>query len=145
MLRTVSLAHWCIVSVLIAGITGCGGSGIPTASVSGTITINGKPVQGVEVMFVPDAKIRPSVGITDANGRYKAEFLTTQSGVALGSCVVQLSIYRGDSMKNYLPKKFNEDAASNPDYHLDVTKGGIHFDYDIKYDGEIPPYTAGAK
>lgn len=140
MLRTVSLTLCCIAFVLIAGVTGCGDPEIPTASVSGTVTINGNPVQGVEVMFVPDAKIRPSAGLTDAKGRYKAEFLSTQSGVALGSCVVQLSIYRGESMKNYLPKKFNEDAASIPAFHLDVTKGGIIFDYDVKYDGEIPPY-----
>jgi hypothetical protein len=113
---------------------------IPTASVSGTVTINGKPVQGVEVQFVPEAKIRPSIGMTDANGRYRAEFLSSQSGVALGRCVVQLSIYRGESMRNYLPKKFNEEAASNPDFNLEVIEGGITFNYDIKYDGEIPPY-----
>lgn len=126
--------------LLLLGITGCGGSGIPTASVSGTVTVNGQPVQGVEVMFVPDAKIRPSVGLTDAKGRYRAEFLNTQSGVALGPCVVQFSIYRGDSMKNYLPKQFNENAADNPQFHLDIPKEGLVFDYDIPYDGEIPPY-----
>jgi hypothetical protein len=133
------LAAWSFVALLIANVTGCGDT-IPTASVTGTITINGKPVQGVEVQFVPEAKIRPSIGMTDANGRYKAEFLSTQSGVALGKCVVQFSIYRGESMRNYLPKKFNEDAAANPDFNLDVVKGGITFNYDLKYDGEIPPY-----
>ena len=92
-------------------------------------------------MFVPEAKIRPSVGMTDAKGRYKAEFLSTQSGVVLGACVVQLSIYRGESMKNYLPKKFNENAASILEFHLDLTKGGITFDYDIKHYGEIPTYS----
>ena len=141
MLRRVFIARWYLASLLIVGITGCGGPEVPTASVSGTVTINGKPVQGVQVMFVPDAKIRPSIGMTDAKGKYKAEFLTTQSGVALGSCVAQFSIFRGESLKNYLPKKFNDDAAGNPDFHLDVTKGGIKFDYDIKHDGEIPPYS----
>jgi len=139
--RPLSFALFCFAAVLFAGLSGCGNT-IPTASVSGTITINGKPVQGVEVQFVPEAKIRPSIGMTDANGRYKAEFLSSQSGVALGRCVVQLSIFRGESMRNYLPKKFNEDAASNPDFNLDVVKGGITFDYDIKYDGEIPPYVS---
>lgn len=136
----VSKALRCAAALLVVGVAGCGGSGIPTASVTGTVTINGQPVQGVEVMFVPEAKIRPSVGYTDAKGRYRAEFLTTQSGVALGPCVVQFSIYRGDSMKNYLPKKFNENADSNPEFHLDIPEEGIVFDYDIKYDGEIPPF-----
>jgi|JI7StandDraft_1071085.scaffolds.fasta_scaffold343435_1 hypothetical protein len=139
MIRLASFGLCCCTVLLLAGISGCGNT-IPTASVSGTITINGKPVQGIEVQFVPEAKVRPSIGMTDADGKYKAEFLTTQSGVALGPCVVQMSIYRGESMKNYLPKKFNEESANNPEFQLDVVKGGIKFDYDIKYDGEIPPY-----
>lgn len=138
--RRVSLSLLCVSSILLAGLTGCGGTDIPTAAVTGTITINGQPVEGVSVTFVPDAKIRPSVGLTDAKGRYKAQFVQTQSGVALGPCVAQFSIYRGDSMKNYLPAEFNENAADNPALHLDVTEKGLVFDYDIKYDGEIPPY-----
>ncbi len=129
-------------TMVLSAIVGCGGSGIETAGVSGTITVNGKPVEGIEVMFTPDAKLRPSIGMTDAQGRYKAEFVASQSGVPLGPCVVQFSIYRGDSMKNYLPKEFNEKAADNPAFHLDVKKGGAVFDYDIKYNGEIPPYEA---
>jgi hypothetical protein len=43
-------------------------------------------------------------------------------------------------MKNYLPKQFNENAADNPQFHLDIPKEGLVFDYDIPYDGEIPPY-----
>ncbi|XZE46646.1 hypothetical protein SH467x_001938 [Pirellulaceae bacterium SH467] len=139
MFRSASFALSCCALLLIGGLSGCGNK-IPTASVTGTITINGKPVEGIEVQFVPEAKVRPSIGMTDSQGRYRAEFLTTQSGVVLGPCVVQLSIYRGESMKNYLPKKFNEDAASNPEFNLNVVEGGITFDYDIKYDGEIPPF-----
>ncbi|AMV33387.1 hypothetical protein VN12_14775 [Pirellula sp. SH-Sr6A] len=139
MFRPASFALSCCALLLFGALSGCANR-IPTASVTGTITINGKPVEGIEVQFVPEAKVRPSIGMTDAQGRYRAEFLTTQSGVVLGSCVVQLSIYRGESMKNYLPKKFNEDAASNPEFNLNVVEGGITFDYDIKYDGEIPPF-----
>ncbi len=58
---------------------------IPTASVTCTITINGKPVQ-VSKSNRSEAKVRPSIGMTDANGRYKAEFLSTQSrGLPLAS------------------------------------------------------------
>jgi hypothetical protein len=137
--RSNSHVAFCCLVLLFGGLVGCGNR-IPTASVTGTITINGKPVEGIEVQFVPEAKVRPSIGMTDAQGRYRAEFLTTQSGVVLGPCVVQLSIYRGESMKNYLPKKYNEESASNPEFNLNVVEGGITFDYDIKYDGEIPPY-----
>ena len=123
-------------------LIGCGGTGIPTAPVSGTITLNGKPIQGVELKFVPQEKMRPSVAITDAQGRYKAQFVERQSGVALGPCIVQLSIFRGGNyMHNYLPPSFNTDAEKDPDFKLDITEDGVVFDYDIKFSGNIPPYT----
>jgi hypothetical protein len=143
MSRRVSTALSTSWSILLVAVVGCGGTDIPTAAVTGTITVNGKPVEGVTVSFVPDAKIRPSVGITDAKGRYKAQFVRSQSGVALGPCVAQFSIYRGESLRNYLPAEFNEKAADNPELHLNVTEEGVVFDYDIKCDGEIPPYEPG--
>jgi len=119
---------------------GCSNSPeIPTGEVSGTITINGVPTEGVSLAFVPDAAIRPSLATTDSQGKYKARFVSTQSGVALGPCVVELSIFRGNSPKNFLPKEFNVHAAKNPDFHLDISENGLTFDYDIIYDGEIPP------
>lgn len=112
---------------------------IPTGEVHGTITLNGKPVQGVSLTFVPESPVRPSLAITDAQGKYAARFVSNQSGVALGPCVVELAIYRGDSPRNYLPTKFNSKAADNPDFQLNVTESGLVFDYDIVYEGTIPP------
>lgn len=125
----------------VSCIGGCGpASGIPTADVRGTITVKGKPVEGIQVKFVPQAQVRPSVSLTDKNGNYKAQFVSRQSGVVLGPCVVEFSVFRGDSPKNYLPKEFNEEAHKNPEFHLDITEAGLKFDYDIDYDGEIPPF-----
>ncbi len=119
---------------------GCSNSPeIATGEVTGTITINGVPTEGVSLSFVPEASIRPSLATTDKQGKYKAKFISSQSGVALGPCVVEFSIYRGNSPKNYLPKKFNVNAAQTPDFHLDITEKGMVFDYDIVYDGEVPP------
>jgi hypothetical protein len=129
----------CFTVALLMGLGGCGpSSGIPTADVRGTVTINGKPVSGVQVQFVPDAKIRPAIAITDAGGRYSAQFVSTQSGVPLGPCVVQFSMFKGAAPKNYLPKEFNENAAANPELHLTIPASGLSFDYDIKYSGPLP-------
>jgi hypothetical protein len=144
MSRTIWLSLPCL--LLIAGLAGCGGgTGIPTGDVSGTITINGEPVQGVTVKFVPDAKMRYSIGETDARGRYSADFVRSQSGVVLGGCTVEFSIFRGDSMQNHLPAEFNSNPPEHDEFRLDITKKGQKFDYDIKYDGEIPPYTKPSK
>ncbi len=131
-----------LASIAVFVTLGCGGTGIPTAPVSGTITLNGQPIQGVELKFYPQEKIRPSVAITDAQGRYRAQFVERQAGVALGPCIVQLSIFRGGNYeRNYLPPAFNVDAEKNPDFKLNVPEDGIVFDYDIKFNGSIPPYT----
>jgi len=129
-------------AALVVLLSGCGGTGIQTASVTGTITINGQPTQGIELKFVSKEKMRPSVALTDAQGRYKAEFVSNQSGVVLGPCVVQFSVFRGGNyMTNYLPAKFNQNAENTPEFNLDIPAKGIVFNYDIKHDGKIPPYT----
>jgi hypothetical protein len=124
-------------AVLVAG---CQKPKYQTAAVSGVVTINGMPVEGVTVKFVPQAKIRPSVGFTDAKGNYRAEFTNSQSGVVLGPCVVEFYVYRGDSPRNYLPKEFSEEAGKNPQFNLEVPAEGLIFNYDIPFTGEIPPY-----
>jgi|GEM_PF-2319629 len=126
-------------SLLMAvACAGCGrGPKVPTASVSGTVTINGRGVPYVEVAFVPTEKIRPAYGITDASGRYAAQFLTNQSGVPLGACVVQIS-YCPNGGNNLLPAQYNEKAADNPSLRLTVPKEGATFDFDVKMDRPLP-------
>jgi hypothetical protein len=125
---------------LVVLLVGCQKHKYETAAVTGNITINGKPVEGVTVKFVPQAKIRPSVGFTDAKGNYRAEFTNSQSGVVLGPCVVEFYVYRGASPHNYLPKEFSEEAGKNPQFNLEVPAEGLIFNYDIPFTGEIPPY-----
>jgi hypothetical protein len=125
-----------LVVVFAITATGCGPSvKVPTAPVSGVVTVNGKPVEGLEVVFVPEAKIRPGIGITDVSGRYEAKFLQAQWGVPLGPCVVRISLYRDDiRMNNLIPPPFNEKAAENPDLRLNITKDGAVFNYDVTMD-----------
>lgn len=140
MIRNVFSALSTLIPLLLIVTAGCQrGTGIPTGEVQGIITLNGEPAEGVSLSFVPRAMVRPSMAQTDANGQYRARFVSTQSGVALGPCVVELSIYRGDSPRNYLPKQFNVNAEDNPDFNLEITEDGLVFNYDIVYAGEIPP------
>lgn len=125
--------------VLAASLLGCGTKQkIPTASVTGTITVNGKPRAGVVVQFEPEAMIRPSAGTTDAAGRYKAQFTPSQSGVALGPCVVRLSIPDKSGMRNLLPEEFHAKAGENPNLRLTIEKQGTVFNYDIPFNGPLP-------
>lgn len=127
-------------ALFVATSIGCGSDAIPTGNVEGRITVNGEPREGLMVKFVPVKKIRPAIGSTDSEGRYEAKLLADQTGVPLGKCRVDFELYQGDGTRNYLAE-FNEKSADDPELNLEIFKDGLTFDYDIKYDGELPPET----
>jgi len=61
--------------VLLAALTfaGCGASGPETAPVSGTVTLDGSPVDGAAVVFVPAGGGRPASATTDPSGNFTLE------------------------------------------------------------------------
>ena len=76
---------------LITLIAGCGYRNGPTlGTVTGLVTLNGKPLKAVNVVFTPKEKGSPSYGGTDNNGRYYMKFNSTRSGVQVGSHSVQI-------------------------------------------------------
>jgi hypothetical protein len=58
------------------------------------VTIDGAPVPaGIRVDFQPLGETAsPSLGITDANGRYELFFTAARKGVMPGECLVRLSV-----------------------------------------------------
>ncbi|QDV69103.1 hypothetical protein Poly24_28170 [Rosistilla carotiformis] len=85
------------VSLICCLAVGCGGPGGPElAHVEGTVTVDGKPIDGASVTFEP-AGGRPSFGITDANGHYVLEFTATREGALLGEHVVRITTVRAGS------------------------------------------------
>jgi hypothetical protein len=71
--------------LLSTAATGCGGPN--AASVSGTITLDGKPLPTANVSFYPDGGTSaPAYGQSDANGRYSLS-TGTDAGLAPGKYV----------------------------------------------------------
>lgn len=72
----------------------------PLATVSGTITVDGKPMVGAIVFFHPEKtkegsgkdafKIATSSGQTDASGKYELNYDSDHKGVAIGKCRVEI-------------------------------------------------------
>ena len=73
-------------------VAGCSGGEFPLAPVSGTVTYDGEPLEGAEVVFAPmessdTIEVGPaSVGITDAEGKYT---LKTVRGKQPGAVVTK--------------------------------------------------------
>ena len=74
---------------LVVALAGCGG-GLERIPVSGTVTLDGKPVEGAAVVFAPAAGGPAASGTTDAQGKFQ---LTTvnEPGAVPGEHVVTIT------------------------------------------------------
>lgn len=89
----------------------------PLGYVSGTVTLNGAPVEGATVFFSPqavagensDKSIRPrtSIAITDNQGKYRMIYIDAIQGVAIGQCRVWLNKL-DDKGRQVIPGEFSE-------------------------------------
>jgi hypothetical protein len=96
-------ANFLLFLVVITGLLilpGCAKNSLGTIKVSGTVTLDGKPADGVAVAFYPKAEGgRECFGITDAQGR----FVLTVSGAEVGSGAVP---------GEYIPGFFKEQSPT---------------------------------
>jgi hypothetical protein len=72
----------------LAALYGCCGRNVdlpPIADVSGTVTLDGAPIAGASVQFIPDAakgtQGAPAVGFTDAAGKYELVTATVEGAI----------------------------------------------------------------
>ena len=83
---------WFGMAVVLLSSIGCGDQPgtSPTAPVSGTVTLDGKPLEGVSIAFVPTSG-RPASGITNATGQFTLSTFGNRDGAVLGSHKVVLA------------------------------------------------------
>ncbi len=116
---------------LLISICGCGSGGPPTAKVSGTITLDGQPLDDIRVTFQPDNKSEElqgmgSYGLTDASGKFELKLADSQSlGAVVGGHTVILADKKtedpGDSDAGAAPKVKSRIPAK-------LLKSPLHFD-----------------
>jgi hypothetical protein len=59
-----------MLAALLALAGGCGRGGPELVPVRGTVTLDGKPVEGASVTFIPQFPGQPALGSTDARGKF---------------------------------------------------------------------------
>lgn len=99
----------CIALVLTSG---CGES--PPSRVTGTVTMDGKPLANTFVVFETNSG-RSSVGKTDEQGRYELRYNSQLMGAELGEYVVRFrdassSDDSGNAKKKIIPKQYDEES-----------------------------------
>jgi hypothetical protein len=98
----------CLLAIGMLAAIGCGsrGSHLPkTVPASGTVTLDGKPVDGAQVIFVPAGEgATGAFGTTNASGHFSLRSYEEKDGAIPGSYKVQVSktIQRLDGPKGSL-------------------------------------------
>ena len=152
--------HLAFLSMGLALLVGCGGSGLGTIPVSGKITVDGQPMEGVMVVFNPGDGGRAAAGRTDAQGIYKLTTEIAGDGALPGSYKVAVSKHENaaddvptnvdpndpasldavyskvDARKKQVSTSFIADMYGNPmgsGLTAEVKSGGENkFDFDVK-------------
>src|SRR5687767_7811285 len=124
--------RWVIPLLLMLLVAGCSQEGgFKLAKVSGSVTLDGQPVEGAGLEFVADAG-GVAYGRTDAAGRYYMSFGNSRTGAIVGKN--QVRITAGDKVtvgdKKYertevFPKKYNSESEQ----YVDVAAGNNTIDF----------------
>lgn len=78
-------------ALLLAAFTGCSRSNRPPlGTVTGTVTLDGRPFAAAAVHFTPDGPGRTSLGSTDSGGAYRLRYLRDIEGANLGRHTVRI-------------------------------------------------------
>lgn len=75
--------------------------------VTGTITLDGKPLSGISVVFQPESG-RPARGMTDADGKYELTYIRQTKGTKVGPNRVEIA----PSEDGEAPEAENSDEES---------------------------------
>jgi hypothetical protein len=111
-----------LVVVALAVCPGCGPAGdIPDlGQVTGTVTLDGKPLAGARVLFEPQGGGAMSNGMTDSSGKYEMWYTADVKGAALGKHVVRIETPPNPDPETgetppALPAKYNTESTLTAD------------------------------
>lgn len=140
--RTVVMKPWhyvallACVAVLAVPIAGCSkGNQPPLGSVTGTVTLDGKPLANADVTFQPVGPGRAAMATTDDQGRYEMTYLNDVKGALVGSTVVMITTAKSGSddgktpaVPERLPKRYHKESTLK----VEVAEGSNTFNFDLK-------------
>jgi hypothetical protein len=132
--------------LLASTLVGCGPSQPPMATVTGVVTMSGKPVEGAGVLIEPEAGGPPATATTDASGKFSVSSLIGPSKVAISKVKSQRGeigslkgdeegvVLSGDTMTGktefITPPKYASPMTSG--LTIDVQKGMDEVTFDLK-------------
>ena len=96
-------------SIALSVTSGCSsGDQPPLGQVTGIVTIDGRPTEGLRVLFSQPG-FRSSGGFTNQDGMYELKYIRNAMGAAVGRHSVRIEYVRreGGAKQKRLPEKYN--------------------------------------
>tara|TARA_R110002111_G_scaffold107056_2_gene165462 strand:- start:30663 stop:31082 length:420 start_codon:yes stop_codon:yes gene_type:complete len=120
--------------LIAAGCGGQAGDQPDLGYVTGTVTLDEKPLPGVVVVFSPETG-RASVGTTDSDGKYELIYVGDTKGANIGTHKVSITTEQAEStdesaapFKETIPAKYNTQSTLTEE----VKAGDNVFDFQLK-------------
>jgi hypothetical protein len=110
-----------LVSISVTAFVGCGGSNWPpTYKSTGTVTLDGSPVERASITFYPLNGQKPANATTDASGNYELTSFNAGDGATPGSfgvAIQKFPVIEIDAVPGGRPfdESSNTDAGPSPD------------------------------
>lgn len=128
------MAMACIVALVATGGSGCRPGDQNVSPVTGRVTLDGIPLSGAQVMFLPTIG-RPSKGETNADGVYELLYTYKQNGAEHGMHTVRVTTalpsQDGTIAPERVPKMYNEQSQ----LQQEVRRGRNTIDLPLVSDG----------
>jgi hypothetical protein len=126
-MRSIKFCGGLVVLALWITTNGCGRGDLPPlGTVSGTVTLDNKPLSGVIVNFKPEEG-RPATATTDDQGRYTLAYTYGVTGTKVGPTTVMFEWPLGEAGPP-IPAKY---TGMNSELKVNVEKGSNEFNFDL--------------
>jgi hypothetical protein len=130
-MKTVKTRALVALAALTAGlVAGCGGG---LSEVTGTVTLDGRPVRGLEVRFEPkDPAIgTTAIGYTQADGTYRLHYPGDKTGAPAGEYTVHISGGESGGEDDMPPVRVARKYNSASELSATVKPGSNTFDFEV--------------
>jgi hypothetical protein len=120
---------------LVALAAGCGDA--EYGHVTGTVTLDGKPVEGAEIRFAPESG-RAAWDRTESDGRYELNYTPGVRGAKTGTNTVTITTATESTVDDKgrpvrgKPELFPPDYNEAPTHQVEVKPGDNVFDFHIE-------------
>jgi hypothetical protein len=126
--RKLWMLYSCMV-LLICLTMGCGQSGPEVAPVKGRVTLDGRPLELVDIVFQPEDGKPPATSRTDADGYYELLYKRGVMGAPIGQHTVRIGFTSGIVRDPpNIPARYNTQS----EVRKEVKAGQNDIDFDLK-------------